>query len=51
MIILLLLLNFSSFVITGPSTAAASVGKMLSGQANLDGGVAVGDVHWLMRPM
>ena len=44
MIILLLLLNFSSFVITGPSTATASVGKMLSGQANLAGGEVVGDV-------
>ena len=44
MIILLLLLNSSTFVITDPSTATASVGKMLSGQANLAGGVEVGDV-------
>ena len=44
MIILLLLLNSSTFVITGPSTATASVGKMLSGQANLAVGVEVGDV-------
>jgi hypothetical protein len=37
-------LDFSTFVITGPSTATASVGKMLSGQANLAGGAVVGDV-------
>merc|ERR1712194_699149 len=37
-------LDFSSFVITGPSTATTSVGKMLTGQAHLAAGVEVGDV-------
>jgi len=37
-------LDFSSFVITGPSTATTSVGKMLAGQAHLAAGVEVGDV-------
>jgi len=37
-------LDFSSFVITGPSTTTLSVGKMLSGQALLAAGAVVGDV-------
>ena len=44
MIVLLLLLNSSSFVITGPSTATLSVGKTLAGQVHLAAGVEVGDV-------
>ena len=43
MIIILLLLNSSTFVITGPSTTTLSVGKMLAGQVTLAGGEAVGD--------
>ena len=44
MIIILLLLNSSTFVITGPATTTLSVGKMISGQTNLAAGKEVGDV-------
>lgn len=37
-------LDFSTFVITGPSTTTLSVGKMISGQTNLAAGKEVGDV-------
>ena len=44
MIIILLLLNSSTFVITGPATTTLSVGKMIAGQTNLAAGKEVGDV-------